>query len=33
MKPFVISPYKTIWAKDRASAIKIYRALQAKGVI
>lgn len=31
--PFVISPTKTIWAKDRATAVAIYRTLQTKGVV
>jgi len=31
--PFVIAPNKTIWAKDRATAVTIYRTLQARGVV
>lgn len=31
--PFKISANKTIWAKDRATAVAIYRNLQARGVV
>lgn len=33
MKKFVINPYKTIWAKDRATAVAMYNELKRKGVI
>ena len=33
LQKFVINPYKTIYAKDRATAIKIWEDLRARGVI
>lgn len=33
MQKFVIDPYHIIYAPNRAAAIKIYRRLQAKGVV
>lgn len=33
MQKFVINPYKTIYAKDRATAIKIWEELKKKGVV